>query len=77
MMTPSNFELLLAAAAEVCGVQTLPIGLLEKRSSCKNQLCRFTANLTMFYVYNNEMPHKYGIKITKLCEAKSGYAFNM
>jgi hypothetical protein len=49
----------------------------EKRSNCKNQLCRFTAILTMFHVCNNEMPHKYGIKISELCEAKSGSAYNM
>jgi hypothetical protein len=48
----------------------------EEQLTIDKAICPFRGRI-FFRVYIKGKPHKYGIKMFELCEAKSGYAYNL
>jgi hypothetical protein len=48
----------------------------EEQMTIDEAICPFRGSIS-FRVYIKGKPHKYGIIICELCEAKSGYVYNM
>jgi hypothetical protein len=48
----------------------------EEQITIDEAICPFRGRI-FFRVYVKGKPHKYGIKIFELCEAKSGYVYNL
>jgi hypothetical protein len=48
----------------------------EEQLAIDEALCPFRGRI-FFRVYIKGKPHKYGIKMFELCEAKSGYIYNL
>jgi len=48
----------------------------EEQLTIDEAICPFRGRI-FFHVYIKGKPHKYGIKLFELCEAKSGYVYNM
>jgi len=48
----------------------------EEQLTIDEAICPFRGRI-FFRVYIKGKPHKYGIKMFELCEAKSGYVYNL
>jgi hypothetical protein len=48
----------------------------EEQLTINEAICPFSGRI-FFHVYIKGKPHKYGIKIFELCQAKSGYVYNL
>jgi len=54
----------------------LDVYTLEEQLTIDKAICPFRGRI-FFRVYIKGKPHKYGIKMFELCEAKSGYVYNL